>query len=265
MTKRNLEDYIMLVKESAENILRDIADGKSQKDSKMQEQIAYFMKLTKSFKRAYPYNRENYVARSTVYFALGWYYRAFMVIQSGLDEYEDDQCLRDLYQKIESVRHNKKKRISPETRDERSFRNLVESGALDPHVKIVVDKVAVEGRIVYLSATDIGIEITKPFSGISDGWHIPWFEAAYPQRLFYVGSITVKGIETAQSTLADIYRACELFSGNTAEIKAKYEEIKIITPRRWERRDLLLRFLRDHYGESRIGSSMLEQLIEKYL
>lgn len=265
MKKRTVEDFRKLVKESSETILTAIAQGASKKDPMLKEQIDQFMRLTRSFKRAYPDDRDHYLARAHVYFALGWYYRAYQVIDSGLNEYESDAELRTLYQKIEAVRGKQKKRVVPETPGERSFRERVESGVIDPHLEITVDGVKVEGRIIYLSGTDISVEITQPFSGISSGWHIPWFQAGYPQHLFCLKTITEKGKERARSTLSDIYRACRIFSLHADEIKVKYDEIKLLDPRRRKRRDLLLRHLSERYGESRIGYNDLEQLMDKYL
>lgn len=41
---------------------------------------------------------------------------------------------------------------------------------------------SVEGHITFLSESDYTVEMTKPYPGLSTGWHIPYFMMSYKKR-----------------------------------------------------------------------------------
>ena len=66
-------------------------------------------------------------------------------------------------------------------------------------INIFVEGIEVEGKITYRSASDISVQITKPFSNISKGLHIPNIARAYSS---FDGE---KGDTTAESLLKNLY------------------------------------------------------------
>lgn len=80
---------------------------------------------------------------------------------------------------------------------------------------------AVEGQITFLSESDYSVEMTKPYPGLSTGWHIPCFAMAYKKIngensdtfAFRDASgalqITQYALQSARRDLLAIDRACK--------------------------------------------------------
>ena len=87
-------------------------------------------------------------------------------------------------------------------------------------LKVAVDGVKVEGKIVFRSESDIDVEITKPYKNLSTGLHIPYF--ARPVHS-YKGEY---GDETALYLLKELYPIADYLAKNMADLQAKLKAAK---------------------------------------
>lgn len=73
--------------------------------------------------------------------------------------------------------------------------------------RIGVNGQPVEGKISYLSFSDIEVEITHPFSDVATRSHLPYFALPY-RRFARGGAITSYGVQVARRLLREVYDAC---------------------------------------------------------
>ncbi|HYG78184.1 MAG TPA: hypothetical protein VEK08_24475 [Planctomycetota bacterium] len=91
-------------------------------------------------------------------------------------------------------------------------------------MRLVIDDVAVEGRINQLSRRWISIEITKPYKGVSDGSYIPYFAAGLV-RFEEDGKLTERGRCSAERLLRQLFLNCRIIDENKGEILKLYKEV----------------------------------------
>jgi hypothetical protein len=88
----------------------------------------------------------------------------------------------------------------------------------------VIDGNKVKGYIKFLSSSDISVEITYPFTGISSGIHIPYFAMVNETYHFLKdGMITESGSSNANWLLEELYKYCSYFRKNKKSLKSFYE------------------------------------------
>jgi len=87
-------------------------------------------------------------------------------------------------------------------------------------INIFVEGIEVEGKITHRYASDITVQITKPFSNISTGSHIPYF--ARSNRSFN----GVYGDLTAKSLLKNLYDVGHHMDSEIFSIREKLDSAK---------------------------------------
>jgi hypothetical protein len=91
---------------------------------------------------------------------------------------------------------------------------------MNTKVELTINGQEVEGEITHRSATDIDVEITQPYQGISTGLHIPY--AARPFKSFE----TELGDTIAKDLLKEIYSICTFISTNLDSLTEEYLQVK---------------------------------------
>jgi hypothetical protein len=76
-------------------------------------------------------------------------------------------------------------------------------------VKIAIEDIEVEGRIIYCSESDIEVEITKPYQYLSSSMHIPTFARIMGSYKDQDGIHTDKCFETAKELLKELYKGAD--------------------------------------------------------
>lgn len=116
---------------------------------------------------------------------------------------------------------------------------------------ITIEGGAVTGRITYLRANQITVEITCPYQGVASGRHIAHYSMRsgrnYYEEMTDEGlRITEYGKETAKRTLQEIYDACHYIESNLASLKPECS-------RRWQE------VLASHAGEDFLDKEAFTQ------
>jgi len=77
-------------------------------------------------------------------------------------------------------------------------------------ITLTVEGQVVEGEIVHLLPNDVEVRITAPYTEGAKGLHVLHFMMGYaPNRLSDEGGhITPRGVEKAESLLAEVYADC---------------------------------------------------------
>ncbi len=165
------------------------------------EALARYREAARMFRRNHPRSALPYVLTVDLYRMLNWDRRARQVFAVADKRFPYSRALEMMSLMLDRDR-------SQERRTQ-EFLDLVKQGLLDVDVAVDVDGRTVTGKIIFVSATDIDVEITSPVKGIKEyAPHVPWFAAGYPQNQYLTdGKLTEKGQRVAAETLAEIYRS----------------------------------------------------------
>jgi hypothetical protein len=80
----------------------------------------------------------------------------------------------------------------------------------------------ITGDFSYISASDITVEITHPYTGLSTGVHIPYFGMLERRRFVLDGKITDRAYKSSEGLLKKLYGI-----GSSVE-KHRYEMLKLL-------------------------------------
>lgn len=90
-------------------------------------------------------------------------------------------------------------------------------------VQVVVEQVAVSGKISVLQPNNIVVEIAYPYDGVSGGLHIPYFAMECREKWYTTGDgLSPAGQKTAERLLRDVYLHCLYFEANREVIRHHY-------------------------------------------
>lgn len=86
-------------------------------------------------------------------------------------------------------------------------------------ILITVDGIEVEGTVLHRTQRDIVVEITRPYQGLQDKSHIPYFMTDHDFRGPF-------GDERAQTLLEDLYLCGRFLHPNLGALRKKWAEIQ---------------------------------------
>jgi len=86
---------------------------------------------------------------------------------------------------------------------------------------------SIEGAVIFLHHNDIRVMITRPYDGISAGYHeLPGLRSGVEGGFLQQGKLTKQGKLRALKLLSSLYESCRFFEENRVELASHFEPFR---------------------------------------